>query len=75
MGRSPVLYLVPREIWLLVDHIYRHGIKQKNLFECSSSKSKLIEIRDWLDYGSPEPARKLFLKNILQFLAKLKNDY
>lgn len=52
---APVLYSVPREIWLLVDHLYRHGLKTKELFESSALHDELIQIRDWLDFGSLDP--------------------
>ncbi|CAH0554929.1 unnamed protein product [Brassicogethes aeneus] len=50
----PIRYCIPREIFLLVDHLYRHGLKTKDLFE-SSSLSELVSIRDWLDFGSQDP--------------------
>lgn len=52
---SPVLYSIPREIWLLVDHLYRHGLKTRDLFETSALHEELIKVRDWLDYGSLDP--------------------
>lgn len=55
----PVLYSVPREIWLLVDHLYRYGLKTRDLFESnSSSLEEFIRIRDWLDFGSLDQLRK-----------------
>lgn len=52
---SPVLYSIPREIWLLVDHLYRHGLKTRDLFETTALHEEFIKIRDWLDYGSLDP--------------------
>ncbi|XP_046627214.1 inositol polyphosphate 5-phosphatase OCRL isoform X3 [Neodiprion virginianus] len=47
-------YPIPKEIWLLVDNLYRHGIKTKQLFESRGYHSEIIAIRDWLDEGSQE---------------------
>ncbi|XP_063921207.1 inositol polyphosphate 5-phosphatase OCRL [Zophobas morio] len=52
---SRVLYSIPRELWLLVDHLYRHGLKTRDLFESCALSDELIRIRDWLDYGSLDP--------------------
>ncbi|CAG5106950.1 Similar to OCRL: Inositol polyphosphate 5-phosphatase OCRL (Homo sapiens) [Cotesia congregata] len=48
-------YPVPKEVWLLVDRLYRHGIKTPGLFETPGLHSELILIRDWLDIGSQDP--------------------
>ncbi|XP_072161550.1 inositol polyphosphate 5-phosphatase OCRL [Bemisia tabaci] len=45
---------IPKEIWFLVDHLYRHGLKQQHLFEQPGLHSELLQIRDWLDNGSPD---------------------
>ncbi|KAK9887346.1 hypothetical protein WA026_022016 [Henosepilachna vigintioctopunctata] len=50
-----VLYSVPRELWLLVDHLYTHGLTVKDLFESNSTQDSFIRLRDWLDFGSTEP--------------------
>ncbi|KAG7208116.1 hypothetical protein KM043_009688 [Ampulex compressa] len=49
-SREP--YSVPKEVWHLVDTIYRHGIKTTGLFETQGLHSEIIAIRDWLDNGS-----------------------
>ncbi|CAH1115120.1 unnamed protein product [Psylliodes chrysocephalus] len=54
-GDSNVLYSVPRELWLLIDYIYRHGMKTKELFESSALHEEIARIRDWLDFGSLDP--------------------
>lgn len=64
---SRVLYSIPREIWLLVDHLYRYGLKTRDLFESCALHEEIIRIRDWLDYGSLEPIRK-FCHCLLQIL-------
>ncbi|XP_034936356.1 inositol polyphosphate 5-phosphatase OCRL isoform X2 [Chelonus insularis] len=48
-------YPVPKEVWLLVDRLYRHGIKIPGLFETPGLHSEIIAIRDWLDIGSQDP--------------------
>ncbi|KAF0754717.1 inositol polyphosphate 5-phosphatase OCRL-1 [Aphis craccivora] len=47
-------YPVPKEVWYLVDHLYRHGLKQEHLFEQSGLRSEFIQIRNWLDNGTPD---------------------
>ncbi|KAL1459505.1 hypothetical protein WDU94_011477 [Cyamophila willieti] len=48
-------YSVPKEIWFLVDHLYRNGLKQQNLFEHPGLPSEVLLIRNWLDTGSTDP--------------------
>ncbi|XP_006608948.1 type II inositol 1,4,5-trisphosphate 5-phosphatase isoform X2 [Apis laboriosa] len=48
-------YAIPKEIWLLVDRLYRHGIKTTGLFETPGLPSEIIAIRDWLDNWSQDP--------------------
>ncbi|XP_012276603.1 inositol polyphosphate 5-phosphatase OCRL-1 isoform X2 [Orussus abietinus] len=48
-------YSVPKEVWQLVDRLYRHGIKTAGLFETPGLHSEIIAIRDWLDLGSQDP--------------------
>lgn len=63
-GRAPILYAIPRELWLLVDHLYRHGLRQQNLFEGSAASSEIVQVRDWLDCGAADPPRILFSARI-----------
>jgi hypothetical protein len=60
-------YPIPKEIWFLVDHLYRHGLKQPHLFEQPGLNSELLQIRNWLDNGSPDPMRILNLNDLLFF--------
>ncbi|XP_044731936.1 inositol polyphosphate 5-phosphatase OCRL isoform X2 [Chrysoperla carnea] len=55
MKNGPNLYGIPRELFLLVDHLYRHGLKTRNLFERRAIQSELIQVRDWLDSDGPDP--------------------
>uniref|UniRef100_A0A6M2DJ32 phosphoinositide 5-phosphatase n=1 Tax=Xenopsylla cheopis TaxID=163159 RepID=A0A6M2DJ32_XENCH len=48
-------YFIPKEIWFLVDHLYRYGLRQPRLFEERCLPSELIAIRQWLDGGSLQP--------------------
>ncbi|CAK9797954.1 Type II inositol 1,4,5-trisphosphate 5-phosphatase [Anthophora plagiata] len=48
-------YPIPKEIWLLVDRLYRHGIKTTGIFETPGLHSEIIAIRDWLDNWSQDP--------------------
>lgn len=56
---SPDPYTIPKEVWHLVDKLYRHGIKTVGLFEMPGSPHEIIAIRDWLDCGSQDPMRIL----------------
>ncbi|KAI4496546.1 hypothetical protein M0804_000356 [Polistes exclamans] len=47
-------YAIPKEIFQLIDILYRHGIKTPGLFETPGLHSEIIAIRDWLDNGSQE---------------------
>uniref|UniRef100_A0A1Y1K9C3 Rho-GAP domain-containing protein n=1 Tax=Photinus pyralis TaxID=7054 RepID=A0A1Y1K9C3_PHOPY len=53
--QSSILYSIPRELWLLVDHLYRNGLKTRELFESTALHEEIIRIRDWLDLGSMDP--------------------
>ena len=56
-NKNPVQdpYSVPKEVWFLVDRLYRHGIKTAGLFETPGLHSEIIAIRDFLDVGSQDP--------------------
>lgn len=56
-------YSVPKEVWLLVDRLYRHGIKTAGLFETQGLHAEVLAIRDWLDIGSQDPMRILLEEN------------
>lgn len=59
-NESQVLYSVPRELWLLIDHLYRHGLKTRELFDSTALREEMIRVRDWLDFGSLDVLRILF---------------
>ncbi|XP_078423070.1 type II inositol 1,4,5-trisphosphate 5-phosphatase isoform X1 [Cetorhinus maximus] len=45
---------VPKEIWMLVDHLHRNASFQGDLFQQPGLKSEFEEIRDCLDIGIPD---------------------
>ncbi|CAG0879555.1 unnamed protein product [Cyprideis torosa] len=47
-------YGVPKEIWFLVDHLYRRGLETDGLFQTPGHRSEILAIRDSLDAGVPE---------------------
>ncbi|KAJ8290193.1 hypothetical protein GJAV_G00009790 [Gymnothorax javanicus] len=52
MGEKPLE--IPKEIWMMVDHLYRNASKQEDLFQQPGLRSEFEEIRDCLDSGVPE---------------------
>lgn len=46
-------YDIPKEVWLLVDHLSRHGLEQDQLFEQPGLPSENMQIRDCLDTCMP----------------------
>ncbi|KAM3872832.1 type II inositol 1,4,5-trisphosphate 5-phosphatase [Diretmus argenteus] len=45
---------IPKEIWMMVDHLFRNAIKQEDLFQQPGLRSEFEEIRDCLDTGMPD---------------------
>lgn len=45
---------VPKEIWLLTDHLFKYGMTQEDLFQQSGLHTEFLAIRDALDIGWPE---------------------
>ncbi|XP_072358001.1 type II inositol 1,4,5-trisphosphate 5-phosphatase isoform X2 [Scyliorhinus torazame] len=45
---------IPKEIWMLVDHLHRNASLQGDLFQQPGLKSEFEEIRDCLDTGIPD---------------------
>ncbi|XP_060063309.1 inositol polyphosphate 5-phosphatase OCRL-like [Ylistrum balloti] len=48
------LYAIPKEIWRLVDHIWKVGKLETGLFERSGLQTEVSKIRDCLDTGVPD---------------------
>ncbi|XP_075291799.1 inositol polyphosphate 5-phosphatase OCRL isoform X4 [Opisthocomus hoazin] len=45
---------VPKEIWLLVDHLFKHACRQEDLFQTPGMQEELEHIIDCLDTSIPE---------------------
>ncbi|XP_067867248.1 type II inositol 1,4,5-trisphosphate 5-phosphatase isoform X3 [Heterodontus francisci] len=45
---------IPKEIWMMVDHLHRNATLQGDLFQQPGLKSEFEEIRDCLDTGIPD---------------------
>ncbi|PIK40556.1 putative inositol polyphosphate 5-phosphatase OCRL-1 [Apostichopus japonicus] len=45
---------IPKEIWMMVDHLFRHGLNTEELFSRGGIHTELLQIRDSLDTGTPE---------------------
>ncbi|XP_072404659.1 type II inositol 1,4,5-trisphosphate 5-phosphatase isoform X3 [Chiloscyllium punctatum] len=45
---------IPKELWMLVDHLHRNASLQDDLFQQPGLKSEFEEIRDCLDTGIPD---------------------
>jgi phosphatidylinositol-bisphosphatase len=57
-GKLPLNhYDVPKELWFLVDRLYKTGMEKENLFTQSGLQSEILEIRDWLDNIPNTPMR------------------
>ncbi|CAG5125874.1 unnamed protein product [Candidula unifasciata] len=48
------LYMVPKEIWKLVDFLHRNGLDKEDLFQQPGRNSEIQLIRDCLDTGKPD---------------------
>ncbi|XP_074003279.1 inositol polyphosphate 5-phosphatase OCRL isoform X2 [Numenius arquata] len=51
-GEAPLQ--VPKEIWLLVDHLFKHACHQEDLFQTPGMQEELEQIIDCLDTSIPE---------------------
>lgn len=47
-------YDIPKEIWLLVDHLYKYALDKEHLFEQPGLHSEIQQIRECLDTGVPD---------------------
>ncbi|KAM4696535.1 inositol polyphosphate 5-phosphatase OCRL [Rhinophrynus dorsalis] len=45
---------IPKEVWLLVDHLYRNACHQEDLFQTPGKQEELQQIIDCLDTSIPE---------------------
>ena len=52
------VYDIPKELWFLVDRIYRTGMEKESLFSQSGLQDEILQIRDWLNTVPNTPIRK-----------------
>uniref|UniRef100_A0A8D3BKH3 phosphoinositide 5-phosphatase n=1 Tax=Scophthalmus maximus TaxID=52904 RepID=A0A8D3BKH3_SCOMX len=45
---------IPKELWMMVDHLFRIAIKQEDIFQQPGLRSEFAVIRDCLDTGIPD---------------------
>ncbi|XP_031708967.1 type II inositol 1,4,5-trisphosphate 5-phosphatase isoform X1 [Anarrhichthys ocellatus] len=45
---------IPKELWMMVDHLFRNALNQEDLFQQPGLRSEFAEIRDCLDTGIPD---------------------
>uniref|UniRef100_A0A672GJM4 phosphoinositide 5-phosphatase n=1 Tax=Salarias fasciatus TaxID=181472 RepID=A0A672GJM4_SALFA len=45
---------IPKELWMMVDHLFRNAVKQEDIFQQPGLRSEFAEIRDCLDTGMPD---------------------
>ncbi|XP_072264178.1 type II inositol 1,4,5-trisphosphate 5-phosphatase [Pyxicephalus adspersus] len=50
---------IPKELFMMVDHLYRNAAQQEDLFQQPGLRSEFESIRDCLDTGFPESLRIL----------------
>lgn len=55
--------LVPKQLFRLIDHLYKNGLKVRDLFTVNRkfrNSSRLYLIRDWLDEQTDQECREYF---------------
>jgi len=79
-GALPISkYDIPKELWFLVDRLYKTGMDKESLFSQSGLTTEILQIRDWLDEIPNTPIRTsgyffancLELFNFIQLYSKL----
>uniref|UniRef100_A0ACB8FQZ7 Uncharacterized protein n=2 Tax=Sphaerodactylus townsendi TaxID=933632 RepID=A0ACB8FQZ7_9SAUR len=43
---------IPKELWMMVDRLYRDACQQEDLFQQPGLRAEFEQIRDWLDTGT-----------------------
>lgn len=51
-------YDIPKELWFLVDRLYKTGMQKESLFSQQGLTTQILQIRDWLDNIPNTPIRK-----------------
>ncbi|XP_053209515.1 inositol polyphosphate 5-phosphatase OCRL-like isoform X2 [Panonychus citri] len=54
LSSAPISWGIPKEIWLLVDHLFKYGLMQEDLFQQPGLNTHFQIIREGLDKGSLE---------------------
>ena len=50
MNTDPV-FLIPKELWSLIDCLYNHGLNEVGLWREDSTEQELAAVRECLDTG------------------------
>uniref|UniRef100_A0A3P9NEC3 phosphoinositide 5-phosphatase n=1 Tax=Poecilia reticulata TaxID=8081 RepID=A0A3P9NEC3_POERE len=45
---------IPKELWMMVDHLFRNAVNQEDIFQQPGLRTEFAEIRDCLDSGMPD---------------------
>ncbi|XP_076008790.1 type II inositol 1,4,5-trisphosphate 5-phosphatase isoform X2 [Genypterus blacodes] len=45
---------IPKELWMMVDHLFRNSLRQEDIFQQPGLRTEFAEIRDCLDTGMPD---------------------
>ncbi|KAM6909587.1 type II inositol 1,4,5-trisphosphate 5-phosphatase [Xenentodon cancila] len=45
---------IPKELWMMVDHLFRNALKQEDIFQQPGLRSEFAEIRNCLDTAMPD---------------------
>ncbi|XP_054164292.1 type II inositol 1,4,5-trisphosphate 5-phosphatase-like [Oppia nitens] len=47
----PAIWDIPKELWIIVDQLYKYGMLTKELFQQSGLITEFCQVRKWLDMG------------------------
>uniref|UniRef100_A0A8C4WYY2 phosphoinositide 5-phosphatase n=1 Tax=Eptatretus burgeri TaxID=7764 RepID=A0A8C4WYY2_EPTBU len=53
-GNSHPALSIPKELWLLVDHLHQHALDQEDLFQVPGMNKQLLSIQEALDSNIPD---------------------
>ncbi|XP_066125698.1 type II inositol 1,4,5-trisphosphate 5-phosphatase isoform X1 [Saccopteryx bilineata] len=54
---------IPKELWMMVDYLYRNALQQEDLFQQPGLRSEFEQIRDYLDTGMSDTLDTLSASN------------
>lgn len=66
---------IPKEIFILVDHIYKYGLTQEDLFQQPGLISEFAAVRDSLDVGWPEEKVSESIHSVAEALLLLLDSF